>query len=120
MNKEVTIPNYTYFGAKMVCLELHKFTENDDVSYNVVMTTILDDETEEEKMVSTITNFWHEDPKTAAIDAAVLLFPMFDLSSLVAVIDGATGNIVEELNLDNIVEEYKLANGIAEESVVLH
>jgi len=106
MEKEVTIPNWTFFGAKNVAIDVAEVIVDGEVYYNPMVTLFLEDGTDEEKAVSIITDHYCTDAKGSVYEIARHLAMMFDsISANVTHFDSA-GDIVEEYNLNEDFDQY--------------
>jgi hypothetical protein len=105
--KEVTIPNWTIFGAHSVSIELHKFiNENDQDEYNSCLTIYLNDgEEDQEKVITIVTDIWNSCAHCCALTSVHHICQIFDdIADVVLVID-ERGEIVDEFSLTEISSE---------------
>lgn len=105
--QEVTIPNYTFFGVKSLVVELHRFEDEDDPEneyiYNVHLSYLLDDGKDDgqDKVVTTITDFWLPCPACLAQDTFDRVSMLFDHICSIVTIWDIEGKEVGEIDMND-------------------
>lgn len=102
--KEVTIPNWTYFGVERCIIELWIYEDDDNEPvYNAAISIFLDDgniDVDNPKVISLSTTIYDLDKKQCAIECIKYCVELFGkVSKKTYVI--REGEIIEELDIDD-------------------
>ena len=112
MTKEVTIPNWSEFDVTVVGIELHRYDDDDNVTYRAAFTLFLDnddttdsDDPEDQKVITILTNNVSDNQYQLAVDVANIASMIWhDVVSDIPVID-EDGEVFQTLDLNRISEE---------------
>lgn len=128
MEKEDTIPNWTYFGSRMAFIDLHRFDDTDPENdfpyiYNATVTFHLDDgEEESEKVITISTDYWLPCASCLATDIAERFSALFDNIHATVSIYDEDGKEVDtiDLNDEEDVEKHHLEKHDADDLELLN
>lgn len=118
--EEPTIPNWTFFSAHHVVIDLFKHSHSSEPFYNVVMTILLDDGTEDQRGISLITDLNTDDVYDAmdmAVDSIITLFD--SVSATIDVYDADSGDVVESFDMNKLAH-HDMEVETAKDNRVLH
>lgn len=125
MSKEVpvepTIPNWTFFSTHRVVIDLFKHTpKNETEFYNVVLTMLLDDGTDDQRGISIITDLNMENIEEVlhmTMDSVLILFD--NVSANVDIYDAESGDVIDSFDMNELAA-HDMEVETAKDNRVLH
>lgn len=104
IEQDVTISNWTIFGAQSVSIDIHEYmNESNQSEYNSSLTIFLDDgEENQEKVITIITDIWNACAHCCALTTAHHACQIFDDIIDTVFVVNIRGDVVEEFSLTDV------------------